>query len=336
MLAARFSLPPTGSSGSSRASESDAAFALRTFGLQPDAVPVMFFLWGGSAVRAARLAPQEGFVVPAEAFERLVGDVCDHVRQDWAEKGWVEKEEGRVMDVKDLERRRAVEHLHTRMAESLLAALSAAQAEDLVRRGVASAGDFVTEDVAVGLDADAAAEMLREEHLREREERAQLRAAQEEEFAEAEAADAARREAQIRALRAEEEAREEAEAREIWARMDRQHRLEGLPEEPPEIEACDGASGVLAVTVILPGGGRRLVRRWRGSDPARAVAEFAFGSASEDELPHAGGPPRLVFGFPRVEMAPDDVRCLHEVGVASRDVLRALPAEAKAAAEHAP
>lgn len=228
---------------------------------------------------------------------------------------------GQVVEVADLERRRAAEELHGKMAEALLAAESHARARDLVHRGVASAADFVVEDVGQSLDADAVAETAREQNAAEQPERAALREAQAAELAEAEGEDKRRR---LEGAAREADAalrEEEAEAREVWAAMDRECRLERLPAEPDGGEAGEG---VLALTVVLPGSGRRLSRRWRAADPVGAVSEFAFGMAEESELPHAEGAPGLVFGFPPCTLAPDDGRGLREAGLATREVLRAL------------
>merc|ERR1719401_2970093 len=105
--------------------------------------------------------------------------------------------------------------------------------------------------------------------------------------------------------------------------MDRQHRMEQLPAEPPEGETT---VAVFMLTVALPSG-RKLTRRWYATDRISAVAEFAFGSAEEEELPYAHGPPILVCNFPRRELGPSDVRSLAEVGLATREVLRAVVAD---------
>ena len=73
-----------------------------------------------------------------------------------------------------------------------------------------------------------------------------------------------------------------AEAAEIWAVFEREHRLEALPPEPPQ-----GAPGVLSLVVVLPAG-RRLSRRFDGeSDTLQHVFDYAEGSAGdEDGWPH--------------------------------------------------
>jgi len=302
--------------------DNDAELLLQILGLKVDAAPLLLLLSGSPQVRAVHL---KGGLSP-EVLEKVILEAQEQKRKDWAEKGWREEDEnqqrrkGVPMDMKALDRLRGVEGLHKKMAEDLLAAYSAAQAKDLVRRGVASPKDFVVEDVAVSLDTDAVAETTREQNVAERASREALRAEQAAEWAEAAAADEARREEERRKAEEEEREEEEAEAREVWARMDRTHRLEQLPPEP---EAA--SHGVLALTVALPGSGRRFARRWRETDSVQMVADFAFGSATEEELPHAAGPPDLAFGFPRKSLSTDSGVSLAEAGVASREVLHALP-----------
>lgn len=281
-----------------------------------------------------RVVRLEGPLQP-EALQRCLAEAHEQAAKDWAERGWdvlVEKETshgnsaGRAMTMKDLERRRVVEELHKKMAENLLAAHSAVQAQSLVRRGVVKPKDFVVEDVAVGLDADAAADDAREEHLVERVERETLRAAQAAEFSESQARDANRRAIEEERRAAAQREAEEEEARTIWARMDREHRIERLPQEPLEGCVAEGVDAVLSLTVVLPVSGRKVFRRWRAGDPVNALAEFAFGRAEDAELPYGQGPPRLVCTFPRREFSPDDTRSLQEVGLSSREVLHAIPA----------
>eukprot|EP00933_Yihiella_yeosuensis_P014299 TRINITY_DN12867_c0_g1_i1.p1 TRINITY_DN12867_c0_g1~~TRINITY_DN12867_c0_g1_i1.p1 ORF type:complete len:120 (-),score=27.47 TRINITY_DN12867_c0_g1_i1:409-744(-) len=108
--------------------------------------------------------------------------------------------------------------------------------------------------------------------------------------------------------------------------MDRQHRLEQLPEEPPE-----GESETHMVTVVLPLTGRRLSRRWRSTDSIMAVANFAFASGTEDELPFALKLPKLVRSFPKCQLWPrtsDELETLGEIGMSSREVVHVLLQEA--------
>lgn len=300
--------------------EDDASFVLKLFGLDSDAAPVALLMWGVPQVRALKLRDQ----ITPESFRRTVADVKTHVKKDWAERGWnvdagPSKNGTRVMEVSDLERRRAVEELHQKMAEDLLGAYSAKQAQDLMRRGTAKAGDFVVEDVAVSLDADAVAAEQRAIHASEREERDALRAEQGREFEEAQAVDRQRQEEEARRRAEAERLEEEAEAASVWAQMDKAVRLERLPPEPSE-----GDSDSLMITVVLPSTGRRVKRRWRGADMVSYVAEFAFGIATEDEIPYSRGVPGLKRGFPRCDLPTADSQSLESLGLEAREIVHAV------------
>eukprot|EP00927_Polykrikos_kofoidii_P025544 TRINITY_DN22929_c0_g1_i1.p1 TRINITY_DN22929_c0_g1~~TRINITY_DN22929_c0_g1_i1.p1 ORF type:complete len:456 (+),score=99.42 TRINITY_DN22929_c0_g1_i1:74-1441(+) len=321
VLAARLRLSAAGTLGTA---SSDAEFLLRVFGMKADVAPVIFLLSGAGPVRVAQL--REG--VGAESFRRLIVEAQEQLKQVWKEKGWDDAAERssrgegahRAMEIKDLERLRAVEDLHRKFAEDLLGAYNEEQAKDLVRRGIAAPGDFVVEDVGVSLDTDEVAAETREEHLAEQAEREALRASQAAEFEESRRRDSERRDADEKRQADEEQQAEEAEARQVWIQMDRLHRLERLPTEPSE------ESDTLLLTISLPGSGRKLSRRWRRADLLESVAEFAFGCAEESELPHAEGVPRLVGGFPRRGL--DLTSSLQDAALASREVIFVVSASA--------
>lgn len=300
-----------------RAAE-DLQLAQKLFNINTHmALPQALFLWGSTSVRVVRF----GEYIDADAFRRTVVEMRRLAEEDWREAGWPciasAGTASRVVNLEELKKRSAYEELHRRMAENLLGSISQLQAQALVKRGFANPRDFVVEDTAVGLDADSVAEATREEHLAERHERDTLRVSQEEEFAEAAAADAAAAAAaEAKRVAASQEA-EDIEAKAIWSLAVREALLEKLPLEP-----ASDAPGAMHLTVVLPGG-RRLTRRWCADDPASAVAKFALGSATEQELP-GETPPSLLGGYPpRVLIAPDIASSLRELGLQVREVLRA-------------
>lgn len=207
------------------------------------------------------------------------------------------------MELADLSKLDEARNLHRKMAEDLLSAHSVSSAKQLVRKGIVTLQDFVPEDAAVGLDADEVAEHIKAEHEKERPERERLRREQEEELAASKAADAA----------AAKDA-EDAEALEIWRKFDREHRLQGLPEEPEK-----GAKGSVELIVSLPGG-RRIGRRWSHKDSISAVADFAYGSANDNEL--LKYPPGLRCAYPKLQLE-DFEASLLDVGLVERTVLHA-------------
>merc|ERR1712176_379941 len=99
--------------------------------------------------------------------------------------------------------------------------------------------------------------------------------------------------------------------------MDKTHRLDQLPEEP-ETQATSS----LLVTVVLPYTGRKLSRRWRPTDFVSSVAEFAFGSATEAELPYLGGAPSILRSFPRCVLRPSST--LQDAGVTARETFHVV------------
>lgn len=304
--------------------ESDASMLIRIFGLKRDGIqlPTVFFLYGATPVRAYHF----GEHVAPSSFIDLLESVRGDMKKHWQSIGWNEISKSRIKDVTYLESLSKCQELHRKQAEELLGALSALQAGDLMRKSGFTPGDFVVEDVGVSLDADAAAEAMRAEHIMEQEERAALRASQQAEFEEAEADDAQRREAESKRSAEERKLAEEREAADVWAMMDRQHRLENLPIEPSESDAMQAESNVMNLTVVLPGG-RKLTRRWLATDPVSAVADFAFGHAEESELPYQRGLPTIVCNFPKREVQPGDEATLAGLGLATKEILRAVVPE---------
>ena len=273
----------------------DAAFLTRLLHLEQARLPLLMFLWGKSPIRVYQVDGMN-----PSAMLGVVAEMHSQRRHDWAELGWTSSAAEYPPQLPE------IRSLHRRMAEGLLAALSAHSAEQLISRGFATAGDFVIEDVAVGLDADHLATELKSQFLSEEPERALLLAEQAAELAAAAAVD------EQRAAEAE-RLREEEEAREIWRLLEREHRLEQLPPEPME-----GDPAVL-LTISLPGG-RRVSRRFNENDTVRTVVDFAYGSSTDTEL--GCYPPSLARTFPRLRL--DDVEAtLRQAGIAHRTILYA-------------
>lgn len=190
--------------------------------------------------------------------------------------------------------------LRRQQANGLLGAHSGMVAQGLIQSGRFTTRDFVAETQEEqetrqfgGLSGEERA-MIASAEAAAAADRAEIQATQQEEYEEAEAMDRSRAEAEDAVVARVAWEQEELEAAEIWAKFEKEHKLESLPEEP---EA--GGEGVWKIVIMMPGSGRRLTRRWSKDDTLQQLFDYSAGMANisngDDEII---GPIALVQNFP--------------------------------------
>lgn len=279
-------------------------------------LPLFFFMWGppsimcftasGSNMRGADIARIIQRIGTNQARTQLeLGDTLPEVRRQ--------------------------------QGDAFSASLSGLTAQNLVRAGVVTAADFVPdtneeEEMARygGLSEEELSMIAAAEDL-SRQDSQDLRQQQEMEYAAALQADrelgereAAERKKKEEEAAVERKAVEDEEAKVIWRKFEKEHKLENLPAPP-----ADGEQGTLKLSIVTLGG-ERLGRLWRSTDTMSMLFDYVDGNMTKEEEdnilaadPDAAMPPAVVLmsNFPTRKFECGD-KTLSEAGLETNMVLR--------------
>lgn len=279
--------------------------------------PLLLFLWGKPQVRMLLLKSAAPNLQAADAV-RVFTDMERKLLADTEELGLDPSSE-----------------LRRQQAEELLGAYSNMQAKNLIDAGVVNLRDFVAETEEErerrefgGLSPEELA-MIASAEEAERLEREDIRKVQEAEYEATVAADTMRQQMQEEAAKQaqrikeqEEKEAEDAEAAAIWKVFEKQDKLEKIPPEPPEPADPRAPGAPMKLILMMPGSGRRLVRRWAPTETTVGqLFDFVQGSATEEEELDAGATMALVSNFPTKRYT-DGTLTLAEAGLETNMVLR--------------